>query len=347
MTASKAFTFSVAAPAGSGLDVGSNSGVMWGVNGHPMQGGTIYMDPSMSPATQLALVNTLGLKSYRIDFEGIPNAMTVLRTVVDAAKALNIKVFPILMADINTSMLDGYADETAAYNAGKAFSQPFAAAFSDWVKVWELGNEWNGKIGPVSGQGTFASDYNTGYYVKCRGLTKGLIDGIKAGDPTAKCAFGSTDGAAAWGLNDRLWADGVRWDITCEHFYSWNGINDIRSLGLLTGLTDKLALNRDHYKDALGSRPQWMTEFNYYVSTDTIADKNAMGNYLATTMAQYDSFATQYGLEAVHIYEMLDEPYLASQREGSWGLCSTNGALNAAGTSVKNYLASHPSVVYK
>jgi hypothetical protein len=309
---------------------------MWGINGHPVQGGTPYT--AMSVPAQLALVNSLGLKSYRIDlYDASTASQAVLRATVDAAKPLGIKVCPILLADID---INSFADETAAYNAGKAMGQTYAANFKDWVKVWEIGNEWGGKVVPFTGQGTYPADYDTGSYNKCRGLTKGLSDGIKAADPAARCAQGSNGGAASWGLNDRLWADGVRWDITCEHFYSNMGNNDITALPLLPGLTNKLALNRDHYPGT----SQWITEFNYFGPANTNSDVQAAA-YLARTMAQYDSLAKTYRVEGVHIYELLKQA--APDGGRLFGIMSGTGQPNPPSDAVKAYLAAHPSVVYQ
>jgi hypothetical protein len=309
---------------------------MWGTNGHPIQGGTPYT--AMSVPTQLGLVNSLGLKSYRIDlYDASANSQAVLRSVVNAAKPLGLKVCPILLADVN---LDTYSDETAAYNAGKSMGQTYATNFKDWVHVWELGNEWGGKTVPCGGQGTYPSDYDTVKYNKCRGLLKGLIDGIKAADPMAKCAQGSNGGAAMWGLSDRLWADGVRWDITSEHFYSNMGNNDITALPLVPGMTDKLALNRDHYPGT----SQWITEFNYFGPAQTNSDTQAAA-YLTRTMPQYDGFAKTYRLEGVHIYELLKQ---AAPDDGRlFGIMSGTGQPNPPSDAVKAYLATHPSVVYR
>ena len=78
---------------------------------------------------------------------------------------------------------------------------------------------------------------------------------------------------------------------------------------------------------------------------DTVPNKTTMGNYLTTTMAQYNGFAKNYDLEAVDIYELMDEPQIGTGREAGYGL-TTSGTNNAAGNLVGAYLAAHPSVVY-
>ena len=320
------------------LAVGSNGGIMWGVNGHPIQGGTPYTATGMSIPTQLALVNSLGLKSYRMDLYDASTAnQSVLRSVINAAKPFGIKVLPILMGEFD---INSYANETAGYNAGRAMGTTYGTNFKGEVGVWELFNEVEGHIGAVSGQGSLISNYNAANVAKLRGLMRGLIDELKGADPACKVATGSNGGAAAWGLRDGLWASGVRWDITSEHFYSNAGRDDITALPLLPGLTNSLARNRDMYPGT----SQWITEFNYYGAANTNSDTQAAA-YLTKTMAQYDAFAKTYRLEGVHIYELLKQT--APDGGRLFGIMSGTGAANPPSNAVKAYLAQHPSVVYR
>ena len=54
---------------------------------------------------------------------------------------------------------------------------------------------------------------------------------MKAGNPAALSCIDTT-GHGHFGWTDELWADGVRWDITGEHFYSERGTVSIRELHL-------------------------------------------------------------------------------------------------------------------
>jgi Glycosyl hydrolase catalytic core. len=140
-----------------------------------------------------------------------------------------------------------------------------------------------------------------------------MIEGMKDGNSSALSCI-DTSGHGHFGWTDELWKDGVRWDITGEHFYSERGVVSIRELHLEVGLTDKLALMKKNY-----GRPVWITEFNYWFADGQAPDKQAMGDYLATTMAQYDGWAREFQIEAVDIYEMLDQPQIEG-REGDFGL---------------------------
>lgn len=328
--ATTAFVAAAVAAAGGGGVAGGP--IMWGANGHPMHGGSPYVPATTSLATQVGMVAALGLRQYRCDYDSDDSDHFDSLTALLAAAAVSgvVTILPCLNPD---PLSGSYDSESLAYAFGHAQALNYATTFPS-VAVWEIGNEWEGRVG-FTGQGSFIGNYDATKYAKVRGLVRGMFDGIRAGNPSAKVAFGSA-GGGGWGMMDGLWADGLRWDYTVEHFYSDGGTVDIRHLFLVVGETDKLALLRDHY-----GVPIWMTEFNYWNTADSPPSKSTMASYLSTTMAQYDGFAATYGLQVVDIYELMDEPAL-SGREAGFGLY-TSGVVNAAGTAVQTYLASHPS----
>jgi hypothetical protein len=313
-------------------EIGSNSGIMWGTNIHPIQGGSPYA--SMPIDVQFQLAQDLGLRRIRFDlYDASQQSQTMLASVMAEGNVRNVEVLPIIIPNFKN-----YLHEQAAYNDCVTLMREYADNFPQ-VMVWELGNEFE-LASQISGQGSFISDYNYDLYTKARGCYRGMIDGMKGVNPRMLSCI-DTSGHGHWGWTDELWKDGVKWDITGEHFYSENGAVDIRHLYLEVGETDKLALLKEHY-----GKPIWMTEFNYwYPDNETQFDKTPMAQYLSKTMAQYDGFARDYGLEAVDIYEELDQPQIHG-REGKFGLY-TNNQPNAAGEAVKSYLATHPSKIYK
>ena len=203
------------------------------------------------------------------------------------------------------------------------------------VPVWELGNStsWPARSGGRAG------DHDYDYQHPARGAYRGRPGEGKAANPAALSCI-DTSGHGHFGWTDQLWADGVRWDITGEHFYSERGVVSIRELHLEVGLTDKLALMKKNY-----GRPVWITEFNYWFADGERPDKDAMGSYLAKTMAEYDGWAQEFQIEAVDIYEMLDQPQIEG-REGDFGLYTDNQP-NPAGSAVRSYLQAHPSKQYR
>ncbi len=89
------------------------------------------------------------------------------------------------------------------------------------VKFYEIGNEFDTKclISSPREQGQATTDYDTPKYNLCRGLVKGMIAGVKSVNPDAQVIVGSS-GWLHWGYQQRLWDDGVRWDLSGFHWYS-------------------------------------------------------------------------------------------------------------------------------
>jgi hypothetical protein len=311
-------------------DVGSNQGIMWGVNGHPGQGGPYA---SNSPDKQMGDITGAGLKSYRVDLYDASAASIVgLQTYVTAGKAHGVKILPVLIPNFLA-----YADETSAFNAGFALGKTYASTFAADVQVWELGNEYEGQVGPAvpnsGAEGSDMSQYNQAKYALARGALRGLLDGIHAGNPSSKGII-NTSGGCRYGFLIGLWNDGVRWDITGEHWYSGSG--NIIDVHCKAGAINKLAF----YKTTFG-KPIWITEFNWNQNSN----KTSIGNWLTTTMQQWSAVAQQYDIEAAHIYELYDQPGLPGM-EAVFGVAGTDGIMNAAGAAVANYLAQHPSATY-
>jgi len=313
------------------LPIGSNGGIMWGVNIHPIQGGTPYA--SMPIDVQFQKAQDLGLRRLRLDLYDASNqSQTVLASALAESAVRGVEVLPVVIPNFQ-----GYDSEDAAYRDCKPLMETFAKNFPQ-VLAWELGNEFE-LASQIRGQGSYITDYDQTKYVLARGCYRGMIEGMKAGNAAAQSCI-DTSGHGHFGWTDQLWRDGVYWDITGEHFYSERGVVSIRELHLEVGLTDKLALMKNNY-----GRPIWITEFNYWFADNEPPDKRAMGQYLSRTMAEYDGWAREFQIEAVDIYEMLDQPQITG-REGQFGLYSGD-APNPAGTAVRDYLQAHPSVAYR
>jgi hypothetical protein len=307
--------------------VGSNAGIMWGVNVHCGRGGAYA---NLGNAGLKTLTDSIGFKSVRTD---LYTASSNDQGILTAALASGLKVLPIVMADMPGNNPDSYADETAAYNAGHAMGLTYGTNFRGQVSVWEVGNEWQDKIGYTE-PGSTAAAFNQGKLIKVRGVARGLIEGLKAGDPACKVAFGSNSEIAAWGWLDFLWAGGVRWDITSLHYYTTNGDAgfNITNLPLPNGVTNLPALMHSKF-----GVPNWITESNWWPNG---ADQATKAAYISNAMPWYDSIAKANWIEGMFWYELLEEG-------DAFGVCSGTGTLLAEGTAVKNYLTAHPSVVYR
>jgi len=316
--------------------IGTNRGIMWGINGHPYGG--LSGGPYSSIDQQIQLMATMGIKHYRVDFYTADNAsFTLVQSLLDSAKAYNITITPVLIPATG-------ANEQASYNTAYALGQAYAAKFPG-ILAFELGNEENNSVLDPSGDHSNASDFTSASgYAAVRGKLRGLLDGVRAGNAKARGALGISGGCNV-GFLQALYNDGLRWDITVAHPYdSW-------------GDPENLTLTYDHSQAngscaksnmmaALASfgKPLWLTEFNYTPAV-TANDKTAMGTGLQTMMKRFTSMAQKYDIEAVDVYEMFDEP-AASGNEAYFGIFTSTGSGTAASTMVSNYISNNPSMIY-
>jgi hypothetical protein len=241
-------------------------------------------------------------------------------------RAAGIVLLPNLIPDP-----DAADDENGNYAAAYAMGRAYASRFKTDIATWELANEGDNWIG-MKGDGSDISQYDRAKYARARGMIRGLLDGIHAGDPHAK---GIVNGAGwcHWGFQEQLWRDGVRWDITGWHWYSSYG-----DLEKARGCGNTNILQRFH--DTFG-KPIWLTEIN----VDRYGgDKAAMGNWLVSTMAQLDAVAARYDIQAAYIY-VLFNPDAA----GDYGIVDAASGVpvpTQAYHAVKAYLSKHPSALY-
>jgi Glycosyl hydrolase catalytic core len=166
-----------------------------------------------------------------------------------------------------------------------------------------------------------------------RGLLRGMLDGIHDGNPSSEGAIDITSGCG-YGFLEALWADGVQFDITGDHWYG----GDITNAGCANGGNVLAKLH------AFG-RPIWITEFGSgaAASSDDTAGKTAEAGYDTSLMIQWSSLATQYDIEAGFIYELLDDPATSDY----YGICAADGTPEAPYTAVQSFLSTYPSVVYQ
>jgi hypothetical protein len=279
--------------------------MIWGANGHPL---TAY--PGISVAEQLDLMADLGMTSYRVN---IPDAsrMELVTELVQEGKARGVDILPVLTPGQIDLDRDN-ADEL--YRKSYEFAVAISTPFKDDIRVWELGNEMENyaiiqpcetrddgtqypcEWGPAGGVG--ALDYYGPRWDRVSAVLKGLSDGIDAVDPTLVTAMG-TAGWGHIGAFERMQQDGIEWDITVWHMY---------------GQDPEWA-----FKELVRyERPIWITELNHpYGSRD---GEKAQAEGLTLTLKRLRELQEPYAVEAVHIYELLDEPYWAPDFEAVMGL---------------------------
>jgi hypothetical protein len=267
--------------------------IIWGVNGHPL-----VSYPGVSIEEQLDAVRDLGLRSYRVDVNST-NHIPGLQDLVHAARTRGVIVLPVVTPAFDLDKESPERLEQMAY--GLAFA--LVSSFKGQIPVWELGNEMenyaiiqpcemqdDGKqyscsFGPAGGVSSL--EYFGPRWAKVSAVLKGLTRGAHAADPSVRRAVG-TAGWGHLGAFERMKADGIDWDISVWHMYGQDPEWAFKELV--------------KYK-----KPIWVTEFNHPEgSTD---GKDAQAEGLTRAISLLGDLQETYGVEAAHIYELLDESY--------------------------------------
>jgi hypothetical protein len=278
--------------------------MLLGANGHPF---TAYDGVSLDQ--QLSFLADLGLKSYRVNISSLQSA-PALEQLIAKAEPLGISILPVLTPSLQ---LDDLTPETLRSEAHN-FAYALVSRFKGRIKVWELSNElevyaiikpcemqddgkqYNCGWGLAGGNGIL--DYYGPRWAKVSAVLKGLSEGTMAADPTALKAMG-TAGWGHTGAFERMRRDGIAWDISVWHLY---GEDPEWAFKLLAGF----------------GKPIWVTEMNHPRGSEPGEIEQAEG--MRRWMKRLAELGPRYKVEAVHVYELLDEPYWAPDVEAVMGL---------------------------
>ena len=264
---------------------GDSSGIHWGAVGHNDRDsrGPQYPYNRVPLTTQMDLLTAAGLHWYRT---GCTDNCPAL---LDAARKAGVSLLrgvPLWP--------DATIDESANYNRAYKYAVDLARA-NPQFKYWEASNEVDNWIG-ISGDGSTREQYKQSAYLQARGLIKGLIDGLHAGNPAAKVLVDDA-GYCHYGFLKALWDDGVRWDITAFHWYSDQG--DMEKAKCQSANAAAI-----HASFGL---PVWITEYNSNIAAKN-ADDAAGAAWLANFIGEVRRDAAKYRIQAAFVYELLDEP---------------------------------------
>jgi hypothetical protein len=203
-------------------------------------------------------------------------------------------------------------------------ARDLVSRFKHDIRVWELGNElenyaiiqpcevqddgvqYNCAWGPAGGVGPL--EYFGPRWQKSSAVLKGLSDGAMAADPTVRKAMG-TAGWGHVGAFERMLQDGIRWDISVWHMYGDDPEWAFKHL-------------------VKYGKPIWITELNHPLGSQygEIGQAEGIGRDLRRVL----DLRASYPIEAVHIYELLDEPYWAPDFEAFMGLVAIDKASDGA-----------------
>jgi hypothetical protein len=277
-----------------------NTSFMLGVNGHSL-GVPAYT--SVSPEDQIALLKKMGMTCYRqnINFNAdgtIPNSK-VFNALYTAAKANGITILPM----INSTTLNLAASESASYAAGNILGSKLAAKNAAYFKYYELANELDLKA-IKSGNGDKATDYDANKLKIIAAYLKGLDDGIKASQPTAKTMID-----ASWlhyYFLQYMEAYGNKFDIVAWHWYS-----DMETTATRIKIPDISV----KVGSLFGNKPIWFTEVGQ--RPDKVSNIDQVQSDFLFAFAK--KMKQNPRVKAVLVYELFNEPQRGSV-EQNYGL---------------------------
>lgn len=317
--------------------VGTNKGVMWGINGHFVSD-TKSLYQRIPIEQQMKTTAALGLHHFRTNISTLePERTAYLVKALIAAKANGILLTPVLTPPLEGTEHDTYWN---AYDMAFAYAERFRGA----IPVWELGNEENhAVISDAFSDNSDPAKFKQGAnYPRVLARFRGLVDGVRAADQTAKIAIGDS-GGCNYGFTQALYDDGVRWDVTIVHAYDFFGDIDNRfTAGVHCVKGDNIIA-----KHAAFGKPVWITEFNYSLAVST-PNKTNMGTHLQSMMNKFESLAAKYDIEVADVYELYDESTLTGVKEDErhFGIYDKNAAATDASRDLHDQLVKHPSGYY-
>ena len=310
----------------------SNTPLFYGMNGHLAWPTGIYK--TLSPAAQLAILKDLGVTNYRADVAAAWMGQMLADCLTGPFKNSGVNILPVLnptSCGWNTSL-----SESAAYTLGYNLATGVTTPLKGLVKYIECGNELDVPV-RTSGNGSNTTDYNPATWPSFRGVIRGMIDGVRAIDPTIKVGV-NVGIPLAYRALQMLWsgispngtANGVggaatiRWDFTCYHWYESSG--DVLCTWRNNACYDVLQV----LKDSFGV-PIWLTEWGWAGGNDT-ADQQAA--YVTSALTEYKSIKDKYNIQSVMMYAVIDDTF---------GLIKEDGVTKLpAYTAFKNFVKANP-----
>lgn len=282
----------------------AGSGFMLGVNGH--LGDAPYMQ---TPANkQVQLLNEMGMKWYRINIQTNPD-FTIrsegrFLALYQAASEKGVSLLPVLY----TRTLDLDKTEAESYKSGWELGANFAAKYGGYFTYYDLGNDLELALLTKNKTGQSQEHYDRRKTNVTAAYLKGMDEGIKSKDPTAKTMISA--GWIHYGFIRMCDWYGVKFDVVAYHWYSD-----------MEGLAPKAPYNIPDITKKLASlfpnKPIWFTEFNYRYKEAASATYEAEQNTFVSNFIQKCKRTPQ--VQALLIYELFNEPYKRAD-EGEFGL---------------------------
>lgn len=282
------------------IAVAPAAGSFYGMNGH--------WDYTYTPAQLVSMLKDMGCTTYRVGCTDDPNQINAVVKIAQAFQSAGLKLLVLIQQGVYDSSGAVFSGESAAYTRAFACARTVANAMKPYgVTMYECGNELtrqNATVMNFSYAGSLAMDFNNTNWPAMRGAMRGMIDGVKSVQSTAKCGinFCVADIGAADALWEGMQPDGtgghpkVRWDITTWHNYdAYGDIFRIGSDG--NGPTFDLPT----YCKARYGVPFMITEWN----TGPDQSESFRANYITTQLGEFYQARKTHNIQSV-MYYVLD-----------------------------------------
>lgn len=277
------------------------SDFIWGINGHTLDSPSYFEDNSLE--LQFKLLKELQNTYYRVNvFTKEDGEVTFYKNhpkrweeTLRLSEKYDIKILPVFhLKDYDTTMT---VDQ--AYQKAKRKTAGFAKMYHRYFDYYELGNERDNLIIKKKADGVEIEDYNLKQFDVLASYFKGMHEGIKQEDPSAKTMINSA-GWKHWGFFEYLKQLEIPYDIISWHWYSNQGMLEGPFTVHSTG-EDVLALLYERF-----NKPIWITEINQHDGTAS-ATQNDQAFWVHNFIK--DLSKRPY-VEGYFIYELLDQPHL-------------------------------------
>ncbi|WP_144107636.1 hypothetical protein [Paraburkholderia sp. BCC1886] len=305
------------------------AGSFYGINGH--------YDYTYTPAQLVTILKSMGCTSYRVGCTDDPNQLNAVIKIAQAFQTAGIKLLVLVNQGLWDSNNVWLGTEAKAYTRAYTCGATVANALKAYgVTIYECGNELTRQSATIidsTNAGTKAVDFNNTNWPVMRGVMRGLIDGVKSAQPTAKCGinFCVADIGAADALWEGMAPNGtggypkVRWDITTWHNYEVYGdIFNIGSDGSGPGF------DLPTYCKARYGVPFIITEWN----TGPEKSEAYRANYVTTQLGEFYAARKTHNIQSV-MYYVLDSG------DSTYGIMVNGTPLSPTYSAFTSFTAAH------
>ncbi|MFA7444437.1 MAG: glycosyl hydrolase [Flavobacteriaceae bacterium] len=272
---------------------------VWGVNGNPLN--NVDYTRSGSIDRELNFIEEHQFTFYRIgirtDLEGnVLLSSQRFSELLKKASERGIEILPVFL--INTHFDEYKISEEEAFRRGKSQMRGFAQKYGQYINYYYLGNEQEIRFINPGSDGKYTTDYDLNKFKIVAAYLKGMHEGVKEIDPTAKAIINSA-GWLHFGYYELLKQAEVPYDIMGYHWYSKT--DTYRSDFGHGRITDILY---ERYQ-----KPIWLTEVNHTRGSHD----NSEYEQAIMMKRLIDELYNQNYIEGFFVYELYDQPSLKDQ----------------------------------